>query len=873
MRLLFSPPSRRRRLLGTTALLLSTLTLTPLSAQEMLELDPILVEQEEGEIRAIDSSDEGAGATVLSGASTNLRSDGSGDANTALATLPHVQAQRPDSSDAGSNVDDVLDLKPLELSISGASVTENNIMLNGVGVNSITGNASPTTSGDLSRDTGTPAIYAFYGLHSQSQFIPTSFVESVEVLDSDIPARYGGFQGGVIKYRLREANPEKKEGSFVVNYGTHDWTSYVLGTEDGDNPDDQPKPEWTKLEYAIEMNQPLTERSALRFGFSRRYAEGRKSMDPQYVEPWAENDSRSDFYGLSYVNGFLNGGKLTLGAYVTDYSQGWDSDYADGFHVDVDSRNILLDSKYEREWDSLSIAGLEMSNAKLTLRGIYQNNRSSNENDKSAYYNWYGSYPYGGEAFYTDAFSGWCEGDATATSLVGCRTGGYGDTYYKDTHERLEAMLEADVARGNFAIGGAIEHIDASRSASGFSYYSTTTRIGAGDAFDAFICADGDDSCLADQYFNRRIIQDPYDVSVEAWKAEAFAELEQTWGTFSLRAGLRADYNDVFHNFDLAPRLTGTWRPSDRLEVSLGANRYYSDNFLAYAIHDAVPRGLNQTRGHDATTGEVGTDWTTAIDLGRYSYTQGNLDTPYNDELSLKVVFRDSWTDGVWRLSGIYRDGKDQFAASTASSSTSQELTNDGWTRYKSVSLEYEKLWAAPGIAALDSVGLYVSGVWADRSVSNNSYFLEDEGSYEFISYHGQSYTTEEFDGVTGNLDIPVRSTLELRSSWKQGRFGLGIGADITFGYDGTRDSGSNETLTHAVYGSQSHNIYTDYKFSTAVSAFLTARLRLAELQTGTVDLNLKVANLFNDTGGATSTDDNPWIEGRSFYFGTSVTW
>ena len=258
---------RRAVLMGTSALLFAALPQGALRAEEAMLLEPITVEQNQEGTRALETSDEGAGSTYIDAEGVQIRSDGSGDANTALTTLPHVQASRTALNDGGTNTDDVLDLKPLELSISGASVTENTILLNGVNIDSITGNSNPTTSTELNRQDGTPNIYGFYGLHSQTQFIPTAFVESVEALDSNVSARYGGFQGGVIKYQLKEPSLLRPEGSFTLNYGTHDWTSYLLGTDDGLNPYDQPKPEWTKLEYAFDYNQPLTDHSALRFGF------------------------------------------------------------------------------------------------------------------------------------------------------------------------------------------------------------------------------------------------------------------------------------------------------------------------------------------------------------------------------------------------------------------------------------------------------------------------------------------------------------------------------------------------------------------------------------------------------------------------------
>nr|WP_321511200.1 TonB-dependent receptor plug domain-containing protein [uncultured Celeribacter sp.] len=868
MRQMIPTSPSRRSLLTTTALLLTALPTHPVFAQETLLLDPILVENAQGPLT---SSDEGSGATVLDAEAMEIRGNGSGDANSALTTLPRVQYQTLGNGDAGQNSDDVLDLQPQELSISGGSVSENTILLNGINISSPYGSSAPKTKKDLSRTTGVPKINAYYGLHAQSQFIPSSFVEEATVLDSSVSAKYGGFQGGVVKYEMAKPDPTEPSGAFSIGYSTSDWSKYKLGTKNGQNPEDQAQPEWSKLEYAVHFNQPLDDTSAVRFSYSRRSAEGTKPLDPQYVQDWADNDSRSDFYNLSYLKNFDNGGTLTLTGSLTDYDQGWDSDYTYDYHMDVKSQNLSLDATYEKDWDSLSFAGLDLSDAKLRLLAVYQDNDNSNDDSEDTYFGWYGSYKR--EGFTTDAFEDWCTADPTASETVACRTGGVGSETYADRQKRVEAELTGQLWGGDFAMGAALSQIDAQHSGSGYTYYSRATRLKDADVFDEFICADGDPACLPDQYFYKRTVVDPYDVTVSALKAEAYAELEHSWGNVTLRAGLRADYNDVMENLDLAPRLSARWTPSDDFELTVGANRYYSDNYMAYAIHDATPRGIGQERTHDATTGEVG-DWSDGSDNGNYSYAQSDLKTPFTDELSVSMMYRDSWTQGTWRLTGLYREGKDQFASSGESSSVNQTLTNDGSSEYKSVSLEYENNWEIGG-PSLDSLGVYVSGVWAERHVTNNTYFYDsDEALNNLIAYHDESYLKEAFKQVTGNLDIPVRATFELRSSWKQDRFGLGLGADVTFGYDGVRDSGRPVDLIDPATGREaSHDLFEDYKFETMTSVFLTARAQVAEVHGSTVTVNLKIDNLFNDTGSREATDANPWIEGRSVYLGTSVEW
>ncbi|TCM76580.1 hypothetical protein [Rhodovulum steppense] len=816
------------------------------------------------------------GKTVLGNESMAIRSDGSGDANTALTSLPNVQYRDDTDADAGQNGDDILNLKPLELSISGGRVFENNFILDGVGINSLAGNENPNTTTDLSRQTGNPGSYTFYGLHSQTQFVPSAMVDSFEVRDSDIPAEFGGFQGGVVDYRLTEPSTERASGKVTFDYHSDAMVDYKLGTEDGDNPFDVPKPEFTNLQYSAEVNQPLGGRTAVILGFGRRWAESTKAMDPQYRSGKAENDSRSDFWRLRLAHDLEGGGKISFGGMLTDYSQGWDSNYIEDYHMDVETRGLSLDARYENEWDALEIGGLGLSNVKLTLRAIHQDNSAENVNRESEFYSWYGAYfsTLRGVSYTTDAFDAWCDAPDAAREpedYVACLRGGYGSKSYDDTRDRIEAKLEGDVWRGSFTLGAALERVEAGRSGSGFTSYTASVYPGT---FGSFTCPADDPACIEDQYLRIRITQDPYDVAVDAKKTEAYFDLDQSWGDFGLRGGLRIERNDVLKNTDIAPRLSASWTPTPDFALTLGANRYYSGSYLSYAIHGVVPRGVNQSRSHDAATGVVG-DWGAPINLNAFSYTQGGLRTPYVDEGSLAMLYRDVWTGGTWRLKFIDRQGKDQFARSQDSTSLVNRLTNDGTNEYRSVSLEYQKAWEVGQGRALDDVSLYVSGVWSKRRSSNDSYFgeLGDDGTDEFIWYDNRSYTRGEFYEVTGNRDIPVRATVELASSWQQERFRLGIGADISFGYTAAIDTGTNGTFVNPDYGSRPHDIYEDFNFDAAVSTFLSGRLRLARLQGGDLDLNVKVSNLFNDLGNRTATSRNPWMPGRAIHVGTSYTW
>ncbi|MBP0484835.1 hypothetical protein [Sagittula salina] len=502
------------------------------------------------------------------------------------------------------------------------------------------GNEDPYGGTELSRDSGTaPQLYDFFGMHAQSQFVPAELVEAAEVNDSSISAEHGGFQGGVVNYEPFKPSLESK-GKLTYSYQDDSSVSYSLGTEDGDNPDDVAKPEFRKRNLTFSQSGPIGEKWSYVLGFSRQTGWTRKDIEPQYGDAQVESESRSDFYRVGLDYEFDNGGTLSVTGNVTDYEQQWDaSSSLSG--VDVESRASMLATQYEREYGSLDILGAAMSNVKLSFAGIYTDNESVNQHSDTVWFTWYGRY----NSYGTDAFDDWRDAGRVdgSESRVACRRGGAGDRSYEDKNLNLSARLSGDIPGGSFKSGLDVTKARAKREGEGLTFNSATSRLTDGSSY---TCAPDDPACSDTQAHRIRILQNPYDVRIDAMKAGAVLQFGKEFQKFSYTLGLRADYNDVLKNTDVAPRVKATWKPPDRFSASLGANRYYSDNYLAYAIHDAIPRGLNQRRTVPTSGGGTPGDWNTARDLGGYYYSQGDLKTPYTDEITLGFSYRDPWSEG-----------------------------------------------------------------------------------------------------------------------------------------------------------------------------------------------------------------------------------
>jgi len=845
-----------RRVLMTTTIIISAPIFSSLGfAQDITVLDDITVTDDSAAIGegALDISDpSNSGETNLDPQAFDLRAT-SGDANSAFRTLPNVQ-YRSDATDdntvaedIGEGADDVLDLQPLEFSISGAAVNENNIMIDGVGINSIlhpTGNFEPTSADGIR----TPQLFTVFGLHSQSQYIPSGFVENAEVLDSNISAQYGGFLGGTVNYELRKPTLEGPSGTVSLSYSSDSLTNYRLGTEDGTNPQNRDKPEWNELSFAADYAMPVSERTALLFGLSRQRATAEKQRPVQLGSETFTSDSTSDFYRGGIVHNLLNSDVISGSVNFTDYNQRWDLENTVDTRLDIENKALLGDFGYQTEIGSLG----PLRDVTLDFGVTMQRNQVSNISGDNQQFTW-DALDFGGNDL--SASIDGCDPDFDVGGVQKCTTGGIGDTTFDDDRLGLTAALSGSIGNGTLIAGIAYESYDVKRTGSGFEFYPLSTTIGAGT------CTPGDPSCLPEQYAFFRLTQDAYDVDVTAQEIAAYAEIDQTFGDFEVRAGLRADYNDVLENVDIAPRLSATWAPNDNFAVTLGANRYFDDNYLAYAVQDAVPNSRSWSRTFGAPTDP----FVETFEAADFEYTTGNLDTPYTDEYTLAVMYRDSITDGSWRLRAMQRNGHDLFAQT--GDSPDFELTNDGSSEYQSIVLEYEKTAATPDSDLLDGVGLYTSVTWSDSKRSHNSYFTSDTILPRLISYKGDTFEGEEWGKVTGNLDQPLRGSVELRSAWLDGAFNLGIAADITAAYTGVIDTLETETID-----GQDYDVFEDFDYKNLIRVNLNSSVQLASLNNGTdVMLNAKVTNLLNARPAGTSSDESPWVRGRSVWIGTEI--
>lgn len=820
------------------------------------------------------------GTTVLGEDAMDIKAEG-GDANSAIKNNANVQYQRDGSNDAGSDIQDLINTKPKLLSISGGKVWENNFMLNGIGINNITGTEEPfgnDFTSDLTAQEATPNINKVFGLHPQTVFVPSEFVSETTVIDSNAGARYGDFLGGVVDYKLKAPSTKKAGGSISAGFTTDELTTYNLRTEDRQNPNNVPKPEYAKYESAVQYNLPINESWALLGQYSRTAASGDKAKNAQYTG-LAHDESYNETFRLASRHE-TDFGDFTLDGTYTNYNQTWDAPaYAD-VKMDVKTRSLATRLQWERDLEMLTYEALGLENVKLDANLFYNNSRTINAGGSNETYVW-SLTQRSNTAYYTtkDAeLLSICNIPASTLNpawrgLTNCRVGGYGNKKQTQEDTGFKTDIEGDFLAGAFAAGLEYRRTNASRQAAEYHNYSATTRATGSTTYP---CATNDTACKADQFFSTKIIVPAYNLNATVNHFTTYGELDQTWGMLNLRAGLRLDHEDFFDNLNIAPRTVATITPIEGYSIAAGYNRYYSADTLAYAVRDGQPLGLAYSRSLQTNPVRKLTDWTTSQTQRYYTFSGADVDTPYKDEYTLAVKAHDPWLDGELRIRFLERRGNDEFSTvSTGSNAIS--LTNTGKSMYRSLTAEYENEWRMQH-SHLDSLNLLASLTWSKQKTTTKGMFHEEDENWAW--YRGASYSPEDFDLVRGNLDIPIRTSFEVSSRWLDERLNVGFATNVNMSYQGVRSterectpSSATCTLPAGSAGiGRVHTIYNEFRYKPTVTVDFKAGYRVAQTGDNTFDVELNVYNLFNETGNKIASDDNPWVVGRTVWFGAKAT-
>ncbi len=667
--------------------------------QEGLILSPLLVEATE---------ENTVGQTSINQDEINTMAGTTGSMTSLLRGNSSVQYSR--SSNLSANA---ASLRPEEISIHGQASYQNAYLIDGVGTNN---DLNPGDNEDTFSNPISPTNLSMLGgSSSQAYYIDPDAISSVTVYDSNIPAKFGGFTGGVVDTQLLRYQGEEYttlkyalSGSDLNSMHVDDETKKDY--EEGDSYDGSYTPDYTKRRVSLTSIQELNDSVSGGISVSRSQSD--------FNQVYTDNAGRGQQKQVEYTDQINNVlGRLDFIA----------SDSLDlGISARYSARNYngitstSYDSPFTKTHQAYGITGESIYHStKGTLTTKLSFDRASDSIDSDS-----STYDYHPTSGYLDQSP---------------YSGGYGDIRQQQDTQSVSSIWEHESLSWGETSHNLSTGIEASRID---SFYEVEDDIvsnlyrcisGSASAGCDDSNSDGNHDVNDEYLFTKQIIAgNRFNKSYQ--KFGAFVEDTINYGNWSATLGLRADYETLLGNTDIAPRSKITWDMfgNESTIFTAGANRYYGRSFLRYAINDTLRSWRTMYRYN--SDGEL-TRTTTYDDRSLSDY---DLKTPYSDELSLSVAQR--LGDITATLSANARDSKDGVQR-TQNDDGQYYYTNTGVSNTKSISLKLAtndgfqiggtKTTLETSITVTESSSNSQSDNAYDQSVNEDAVYYEGKVVYE----------------------------------------------------------------------------------------------------------------------------------------------
>lgn len=621
-----------------------------------------------------------------------------GNATDLLTILPGLQfSEEFNSSFSGGEI------APAAISISGGRTYENNFAIDGLSNNNLT---------DPIADN--PALTNDIPAHPQSIFLNSALIEEITVYDHNVPARFGGFTGGMVETTTKD--PALVFGGRLFYRRTSDsLTKFHIAEEDKDdfyNSDsDYRQPEFTKQETGIELNIPIGLKSGILAAYSTNH-----SKIPLFNLGVIQNQEReTENFFLKYLYQPSATQKLTLTALYAPYTETLFLKNTANSRFTIESDNLTLNGHYavKGELGTLGLnAGLQSSKSSRQAPN-HLKTWLSNIDDVPTSTDW---------GLNVDSDSS--------------KEGGLGDLYRNQQITTLSTdwqspTIKSGATQQHFNLGLQLERIDAEleRKETTFTYSKAKEISDGPPCIDTATCIDGE------QYLSKRLAYPAGSADESFTQYALYAEDSISHDRLTLKPGVRISRDTLMKNTDTAPRLNMSYVISKTAETTLigGWNRYYGRNLMTYKLREALAPWVFDSR---SAADEPFSDLpaTLAPPTTRFS----SLKTPYSNETTFGIVQKIFSAD--LELTYIKRKNRDQLAKERVTTDDGYYFTlnNNGQGSYESYRLAWAKQWKTQylGINASYEKTLDSNEDYDDR--------LEEDDLTEQVWYKGEKLYPED---------------------------------------------------------------------------------------------------------------------------------
>lgn len=527
--------------------------------------------------------------------------------------------------------------RPDKISINGNLYYQNNFTLDGI---NITNDIEPAEGSIVHPTKGdsTPAL----GL-----YVNTEILDNIEVFDSFVPAKYGNFAGGVINSNTK--NPSKDFNTYIKTGFTSSKLTKVLypDCEDSKNKnsclatikmfedDEKLNPSfvktWKKYKTSFGANGYINDNFGLLFDYStiRTFIKKPGDSSAANFSPFRLNNYSDNFLLKAiYItdNGFIITPSIVYAPSKEEYNQDFVKDNQGQFQIKQDNLIGKINLNYENDNFKINsnVSYSKLNHDRVVTNAIMKQWRTSNVK------NW-------GNAYYS--YEGWLRGMKKQTETFSYDL----DTnIFLDNHT-INAGLAIDFNRLTYAIEPSV-------------FYSMPFSLGANNCIDD-TCSKDDSFNGAGQFFRKKT---EYNGSIKLnLNYYAFyLEDEFLYNDFMLRFGVRADYNDLYKNFNIAPRIKASYNFNEDSKISLGYARYYGRMPYIYKLNSIYNPEKTFTRT------SITSNWVEAKSNYKPILTKDKLKTPYDDEFAFE--YKQNIKNTELNLKYVFRNSKDQIMTSTS---------------------------------------------------------------------------------------------------------------------------------------------------------------------------------------------------------------
>ncbi len=727
-------------------------------------------------------------------------------------------------------------ITPPKISIRGAHHYENNFTINGMSNNSV---LNP-----MGFDEGE----AFGGFlpsgDSQAMFISTELLESVTAYTENISAAYGDFLGGVVDARYRDAAADRWHISLGARHTRDAWTNqhYVEGNEPDDYPasQDAQHSRFKKSSFSAMVEGPVFDNLGMVLAYDRKWSKIPVYMYLQGLEE--KTSSRLNENYLMRLNSKRSDRfSAALTAIYAPYCAKMYPLFQKGGNYKVKGGGFGL--HLETQW-------------KLPF-ALWENNLAFNRTQVSKYSNSNVGYQWiskpGGQP---SSYANWTDRKFANEGMMGDWKSRQ-TVYELKSHLRFEE-LGSERLRHYLLTGLDFKLLKAKGETNGYTVYSRATA-------DTSVTGSLADGVISGEQYTAMKFVVPANTRSQDYKTLAlFAEDKIEIGRVTVRPGLRASWDSITEDFNLAPRffVNVDVQNNDRFNVFGGYNRYYGSEILHYAIN--LP--MANTRYSREVKAGVLEDWKKIKDWASSASQLGDLKTPYTDEFTAGASA--DILDTLFEITFVNRRYKDQIKTCWDYPKP-KTYSNDGRTKYWGVTLEVQKN------LDLGSFGQHIAELTVTRSSTKSNYAEwieapEDQSSAEdsaYVELNGSFVKKEELPA--GNFAAPwiITYTHEMRF-WDE-KFRL----MPTLRYETGGETLLSLRGTVTAPDGKDADRYAIVDRHNFVNIDLSAALELVHYRGNVLTLEMDITNLFDKKNVIDSDPQYPsYAMGRQLYLGLKYT-